>query len=89
MIRLVASRPKNYGSIPSKGKWFLCSPKTSRQALGPKKPHIVTTGVPHRSRLEDFRGSQFSDKNDRDGPSNVRFLAIQPLDAICSPRIFY
>jgi hypothetical protein len=50
--------------------------------------YIITTGVPKRSRLEEFGSSQFPDENDRDGPSNVRFIAIQQLDAAGSPRIF-
>jgi len=31
--------------------------------------YIITTGAPHRSKLEDFGGRQFLDQNDRDGPS--------------------
>jgi len=36
----------------------------------------------------DFGGSQFSDE-DRNGPQNIRSLAIQPPDVAASPRIFY
>lgn len=50
--------------------------------------YIITTGAPQRSKLEDFGSSQFPDENDRDGPSIVRFLAIQPFDAVGSTRIF-
>ena len=37
----------------------------------------------------DFRGSQFPDDEDRDGPWNVGLLTTQPPDAAASLRIFY
>jgi hypothetical protein len=52
-------------------------------------PYIIAAGAPHKSVLEDFGGSHFPDKRDTDGCSNVLFLAIHPLDAVGSPRIFY
>jgi len=38
---------------------------------------------------QEFRGSQFPDDEDRDSPRNFGLLAIQPLDAAASLRIFY
>jgi hypothetical protein len=58
-------------------------------SIPPGTPCIITTGAPHWSKLEDFGGRQFLVQNDRDGPSNVRFLVIQPPDAVGRPRRFY
>lgn len=39
--------------------------------------------------LTDFKGSQCSDDEEKDGLRNTGLLAIQPLDVAASEQIFY